>query len=239
MTDESFGRRLTKLGSLADPVRRSLYRFVADQPHAVSRDQAADGVDVPRHTAKHHLDRLVDEGLLVTEFRRLTGRTGPGAGRTSKLYRRADAEVVVSLPHRRYDLAGAVLADAVERALGGTPLEASVRAAARDAGRRVAAEAPLHDRRGSELGRVGEVLAGHGFEPRVGERLELRNCPFRLLAIQHEEVVCSMSVAFVDGVVDRLGCRDLEATFDPDPPRCCVTVQARRRPDADAASDPA
>jgi predicted ArsR family transcriptional regulator len=239
MTDESFARRITKLGSLADPVRRSLYGFVADQSQAVSRDQAADGVDVPRHTAKHHLDRLVDEGLLVTEFRRLTGRTGPGAGRTSKLYRRADAEVVVSLPHRRYDLAGAILADAVERALAGTPLEASVHAAARDAGRRVAAEAPLHDRRGSELGRVGEVLARHGFEPRVGERLELRNCPFRLLAIQHEEVVCSMSVAFVDGVVDRLGCRDLEATFDPDPPRCCVTVQARRRPDADAASDPA
>jgi predicted ArsR family transcriptional regulator len=239
MTDESFGRRLSKLGSLADPVRRSLYRFVADQPHAVSRDQAADGVDVPRHTAKHHLDKLVDEGLLVTEFRRLTGRTGPGAGRTSKLYRRADAEVAVSLPHRRYDLAGAVLADAVERSLAGAPLEASVHAAARDAGRRVAAEAPLHDRRGSELGRVGEVLARHGFEPRVGERLELRNCPFRLLAIEHEEVVCSMNLAFVDGVVDRLGCRDLEATFDPDPPRCCVTVQTRRGPDADPADDPA
>jgi predicted ArsR family transcriptional regulator len=238
MTDESFGRRITKLGSLADPVRRSLYRFVADQPNAVSRDQAADGVDVPRHTAKHHLDRLVDEGLLVTEFRRLTGRTGPGAGRTSKLYRRADAEVAVSLPHRRYDLAGAILADAVERSLTGAPLEASVHGAARDAGRRVAAEAPHHDRRGSELGRVGEVLARHGFEPRVGERLVLSNCPFRRLAADHEEVVCSMNLAFVDGVVDRLGCRDLEATLDPEPTRCCVTVRTRRGPDPEAATEP-
>src|SRR5688500_4690982 len=122
-TDDSFAHRVTRLGALADPVRRALYRFVVSQHEAVSRDQAADGVEVPRHTAKHHLDRLVDEGLLVTEFRRLTGRTGPGAGRPAKLYLRADREVAVSLPHRRYDLAGHVLAGAVERSLEGVPMQ--------------------------------------------------------------------------------------------------------------------
>ena len=35
------------------------------------------------------------------EFRRLSGRIGPGAGRPSKLYRRADARVAVSLPPRQ------------------------------------------------------------------------------------------------------------------------------------------
>src|SRR6476659_1666933 len=98
--EETFAGRVTRLGVLADPVRRALYRFVAAQRGPVSRDQAADGVEVPRHTAKHHLDRLVDEGLLVTEFRRLTGRTGPGAGRPAKLYRRADTELEVSVPER-------------------------------------------------------------------------------------------------------------------------------------------
>ena len=38
-------------------------------------------------------------------FQRLTGRSGPGAGRTAKLYRRSDTEIGVSLPERRYDLA--------------------------------------------------------------------------------------------------------------------------------------
>ncbi|HEU5454429.1 MAG TPA: helix-turn-helix domain-containing protein, partial [Nocardioides sp.] len=118
--EEGFARRVTTLGALADPVRRALYRFVSDQDEAVSREQAAEGVEVPRHTAKFHLDRLVDEGLLVTEFRRLTGRTGPGAGRPAKLYRRSAREVSVSLPHRRYDLAAEVLADAIERSLQGT-----------------------------------------------------------------------------------------------------------------------
>ncbi|WP_433508456.1 hypothetical protein ACQP04_28940 [Pseudonocardia halophobica] len=50
----------------------------------MSRDQAAVGTELPRHTAKFHLDKLVEEGLLDTELRRLTGRRGPGAGRPTK-----------------------------------------------------------------------------------------------------------------------------------------------------------
>jgi len=175
--DEAFGQRVARVGSLADPVRRALYRFVAEQPGAVSRDQAASGVDVPRHTAKFHLERLVDEGLLVTEFRRLTGRTGPGAGRPAKLYRRSRRELTVSLPSRRYDLAGQVLADAVERTLAGTPMPDALAAAADDAADSVA-------------GGVGpgqpllETLTPLGYEPRAEDdgALCLANCPFDRLA---------------------------------------------------------
>ena len=222
--DDAFGRRVTKLGALADPVRRALYRFVADQPGAVSREQAADGVAVPRHTAKFHLDRLVDEGLLVTEFRRLTGRTGPGAGRPAKLYRRSGKEVTVSLPHRSYDLAGDVLADAVERSLAGTPIEDAVRAAAGDAGAR-AAEASEPDPGAAELDRVAGVLATFGFEPRVHGDLLLHNCPFDRLASDHTELVCGMNLAFVEAVAEGLGCTGVEPGLDPDPSRCCVRVR--------------
>jgi predicted ArsR family transcriptional regulator len=224
--DDAFGRRVTRLGALADPVRRALYRFVADQPGAVSRDQAAAGVDVPRHTAKFHLDRLVDEGLLVTEFRRLTGRTGPGAGRPAKLYRRSAREVAVSLPQRRYDLAGDVLADAVERSLAGTPIDAAVREAARDAGERaVEGSSPRHD--ASELHQVAGVLAGLGFEPRVDGDLLLKNCPFDRLAADHAQLVCGMNLAFVEAVTAGLGCTTVEPGLDPAPDRCCVRVRGR------------
>ena len=80
------------MAALAEPVRRDLYLFVVAQPEPVSRDQASEGVGVARHTAKFHLDKLVEEGLLVTEFRRLTGRRGPGAGRPTKLYRALPSE---------------------------------------------------------------------------------------------------------------------------------------------------
>ncbi|WP_109507253.1 helix-turn-helix transcriptional regulator [Nocardioides speluncae] len=226
MTEDAFARRVTRVGSLADPVRRALYRFVSAQPDAVSRDQAADGVDVPRHTAKFHLERLVDEGLLVPEFRRLTGRSGPGAGRPAKLYRRARKEVSVSVPSRRYDLAGQVLADAVERALDGAPMNEAVT----DAAQQAAADA-VHNAKptGKDLARVAGVLADYGYEPQIDEDhgdLTLGNCPYDRLAAEHQELVCGMNLDFVRAVADRLGCDGDRVELAPDPPRCCVRVLA-------------
>ena len=78
-----------------------------------------------------HLDKLVDEGLLDVVFERRSGRSGPGAGRPSKLYRRAECDVAVSFPERRYDLAGGLLAAAMEeaQATGEPPREALARQA--------------------------------------------------------------------------------------------------------------
>jgi predicted ArsR family transcriptional regulator len=216
--DEAFGRRAATVAALADPLRRALYRFVAEQPGAVSRDQAAEGVEVPRHTAKFHLDRLVDEGLLVAEFRRLTGRTGPGAGRPAKLYRRARKEVSVSLPSRRYDLAGHVLADAVERALGGTPIAEAVDAAADDAAQVVAAsydDASLPD-----------ALSRLGYEPRDDDGIRLGNCPYDRLAADHPELVCALNERFVAGLCRALGSDDPVTRVAPPEgrPGCCVRI---------------
>jgi AcrR family transcriptional regulator len=57
-----------------------------------------------------------EAGVLEVRFERTSGRTGPGAGRPSKLYRRAECDVAVSLPERRYDLAGGLLAAALDEA---------------------------------------------------------------------------------------------------------------------------
>lgn len=224
--EEGFARRVSTLGSLADPVRRALYRFVSDQEDPVSREQAAQGVEVPRHTAKFHLDRLVDEGLLVTEFRRLTGRTGPGAGRPAKLYRRSGREVSVSLPHRRYDLAAEVLADAIERSLDGTPMEDAITAASEAAAELAVDTAPgwSRNRRGDDLNRVAEVIAPLGYEPKVDDHLILANCPFDRLAADHRVLVCGMNLAFVCSVADRLGCSGVRAEQVPGENGCCVRV---------------
>ncbi|HWJ66491.1 MAG TPA: helix-turn-helix domain-containing protein [Nocardioides sp.] len=217
--DEAFGRRVTRLGALADPVRRALYRFVAEQPGAVSRDQAASGVEVPRHTAKFHLDRLVEEGLLVTEFRRLTGRTGPGAGRPAKLYRRSGREVAVSVPSRRYDLAGQVLADAVERNLAGVPMPEALAEAADGAARAVVEERP------TAAGGLVEALAPLGYEPRETDgEICLGNCPFDRLAADHRDLVCGVNHAFVSALARRSGRPDLAVESVPPGRGCCVRL---------------
>jgi predicted ArsR family transcriptional regulator len=194
------------LGALAEPVRRALYRWVVAQADPVSRDQAAAGAGVPRHTAKFHLDKLVADGLLATEFRRLTGRRGPGAGRPAKLYRRSPRQVTVTLPPRHYELAAQIMAVALDR--GGTP-EALGEAAA-DVGRRLAS--------------AGESLEGLGYEPRDRDGVvELVNCPFHTLAQSHTALVCGMNLHLVGALVDGT---DRRAVLDPGPGRCCVTVVA-------------
>jgi predicted ArsR family transcriptional regulator len=219
--------QLDSVGLLADPLRRRLYRYVVGELAPVSREQAATAVDLPLHTAKFHLDRLVKAQLLETEFRRLSGRTGPGAGRPAKLYRRASRQVSVSLPERRYDLAGEVLAEAVERSVAaGTPIAEVLPDVAREAGRRLAIEDADEQATGSELERTADVLSAQGYEPLLDdeEQIRLVNCPFDRLAAEHTELVCGMNRDLIEGVIEGLGCEPLEAHLAPEAGYCCVRI---------------
>jgi predicted ArsR family transcriptional regulator len=229
--EDDFATRVEGISALAEPARRALYQYVAEQPDAVSREQAAVGVGLPQHTAKFHLDKLVDEGLLDAEYRRLSGRQGPGAGRPAKLYRRSSRQLEVSLPERQYRLAGEIMASAIEVAsTTGTPVATAVAAAAREKGRRLGLEA-----RTDELTRVEdpgiseatEVLASHGYEPRVqDDRVVLVNCPFHALSQQHKSLVCGMNVELISALMDQLGRHDADVRLDPAEGRCCVTFAA-------------
>ena len=217
------GSQAAGIGVLADDTRRALYEYVVARTDPVSREQAAAGVDLPLHRASFHLDRLVAEELLDVEFRRLSGRTGPGAGRPSKLYRRADREFAVSLPERRYDLVGGILAAAVTRAADGSSLEQALGDCAREEGLEVGGAAGSDDPR--SLAALAEVLATQGYEPRVeDDSVVLANCPFDSLARKHTSLVCGLNESFVQGVADGLGC-PATACLEPSPDRCCVTAR--------------
>ena len=214
------------LAALAEPLRRRLYRYVARSAGPVGREEAAEAVGVPVHTAKFHLDRLVEDGLLEVEYRRLTGRTGPGAGRPAKLYRRSERELSVSLPPRHYDLLSEVLAAAaaasVDRRL---PVDEVAPEVARDRGRELGS---THRGRsaGEPLEQVAGVLEEVGYEPRVEEeRLVLDNCPFDRIAREHTTLVCGLNLDLVTGVIDGLGCGDVAASLEPSPGRCCVSAR--------------
>jgi predicted ArsR family transcriptional regulator len=228
VVDEDLERQVAGIGALAEPARRALYAYVCSQPGPVSREQAAEQTGLALHSVRFHLDRLVEEDLLDVEFRRLSGRSGPGAGRPAKLYRRSDRQLSVSMPPRRYDLAGDVLAEAVDRSVReGLPVGDAVHAAALAHGRRLGADAQA-DPDASAQERTARVLAGCGYEPRVvGEAVVLANCPFDRLARDHTELVCGLNLALVEGVLQGLGCSTLQAVLDPQPGQCCVTTRVR------------
>src|SRR5918998_5170694 len=98
MADDDGQARYAGGAALAGPTRRRVYDHVVRQEEPVGRDEVAAAVDLPRTTAAFHLDRLAQCGLLDVHFERRSGRSGPGAGRPSKLYRRSDSPVAGLLP---------------------------------------------------------------------------------------------------------------------------------------------
>jgi predicted ArsR family transcriptional regulator len=214
------------IGALADDTRRALYDYVVTQSDSVGREQAAVALGIAQHNVNFHLDRLVAEGLLEVEFRRLSGKSGPGAGRPSKLYRRADREFAVSLPPRRYDLVGDILAAAVVRSSQGVALGEALREVALEEGRGVGGAATGVDPR-QPLAAMARVLEGQGYEPQVeADVVVLNNCPFDTLAKKHTDLVCGLNRDFVQGVADGLGCAQVAACLEPEPGQCCVKARA-------------
>jgi predicted ArsR family transcriptional regulator len=201
---------------LQDPVRRRLYEFVAAQGREVGRGEAAEAAGVARTLAAFHLDKLVDAGLLEAGSRRLTGRSGPGAGRPAKVYRRSAAERDVSLPARDYRTAAGLLAEAAETA----GLDMELQDAARRRGRALRGQGASFD----DLDQLADVLAGRGYEPVLdddGAVLRMRNCPFHAVAEQFPPLVCGMNLALLEGLAE--GSR-VRVRMDPRPGWCCVAA---------------
>lgn len=216
------------IAALQDPVRRRLYEYVAAQGREVGRNEAAEAAGVARTLAAHHLDRLAEAGLLESGSRRLTGRSGPGAGRPAKVYTRARAERSVSLPARDYRTAAELLAEAAEQA----GLDAELCAAARRRGEALrGSAAPC-----GGLEQAVEMLAARGYEPHLegaegatgaaARVVRMRNCPFHAVAERFPPLVCGMNLALLEGLLGTDG--PVHARMDARPGDCCVVVETSK-----------
>jgi predicted ArsR family transcriptional regulator len=219
------------LATLEDPLRHRIYLFVRGAGRSVSREDVADALGISRKLAAFHLDKLLDRGLLRAHYARPPGRSGPGAGRTSKMYEPSVMEVDVSIPERRYGLLGELLVDAIEGESRGEVARDAAARVARARGNAIGAEA----REAQDLGRPGPertlttalgVLESFGFEPyREGQRVRVRNCPFRALAQRAPDLVCEMSRSFIEGIVRGLGNTSVESVIERRPDECCVELR--------------
>lgn len=233
MDRDSLDRQLPAVAALEEPLRRRLYGCVAERGE-VSRDQAARALGISRALAAFHLDKLVALGLLEAAYRRLNRRRGPGAGRPSKLYRRSGLQLAVTVPERRYELAAALFAQALN-GRPGSGAEDVLGEAARAFGARLGEEARERAgprATGASLWRsVEAVLRAYGFEPyRAGPReVRLRNCPFDALTRDHRALVCGMNLALHQGMLKGLAAAGFRVEMEPRPGRCCVVFRKGRR----------
>lgn len=223
---------VTAVALLDEPTRRRVYEVVAASHEPVGRDDMAAELDISRELAAFHLDRLVRGGLLETEYRRRSGRSGPGAGRPAKLYRKADRELAVSIPPRQYAAAADVFAEGLSR-LRDPAATAAVAEVARERGVELGFEARRNaGRRPSRrrlLAALLDLLGQAGYEPEVDQTTGsvcLRNCPYHALVADHREMTCGMNLAWADGVAMAVDDR-LQPVLTAKQGYCCVEFQRR------------
>jgi predicted ArsR family transcriptional regulator len=223
------------IAALDDHLRRRMYLYIRGRGVPVSRDEAADQVGISRKLAAFHLDKLVERGLLVAHYARLPGRSGAGAGRSSKLYEPSDLEVSVSIPERRYDIVGDILVNTLTHEGEGEPPREIARRVAYDKGHEIGEEVKARLRLrppGSEraLAVAEETLREFGFEPYRDDdqAVSLRNCPFHELSRKAPELVCGLNREFIDGMLRGLGNETVEASLEPKPGECCVKLRSGR-----------
>jgi len=226
-------KRIAPLAALEDELPRRIYLFIRRSHRPVSREEVAAEAGISRRLAAFHLEQLLKRGLLKAGYARPPGRSGPGAGRSAKYYEPSDLQLEVSVPGRRYDLAGQLLLAALKHQQPGESPTHAARRSAREKGNELGEET-RRDRAlrppGPErtLRVAGEVLEDLGFEPYEDQPgvLALRNCPFHTLAQEAPDLMCDMNQAFIDGFLRGLGNETVESVLACKAGDCCVTLRS-------------
>jgi predicted ArsR family transcriptional regulator len=217
---------LMAVALLAEPTRQRLYLYLRDRQEPVGREEAARHTGVKPRLAAFHLDRMADAGLLDVEYRRLSGRAGPGAGRPAKVYSVSPRSFSVEIPQTRYALAASMMATVLSTSGGRTDGAGSLQGVAASVGETIGREIRRRARtRDARQEAIERKLTQLGYEPQVQApgNWTMRNCIFSELSRSHRELVCPMNAAFVTGMLDGAEL-PLHVERQTESPGCCVRL---------------
>ena len=203
--DLSLGQLTAALG---DPTRRAIYIAVRESSEPVTTSTIAELFGIHPNVARHHLDRLAEEGYLGITHRRPSGKTGPGAGRPAKCYEATKKPIDLHFPSRRYDLLVDLLTRVLQR-VAPPDVAQIAEDVGREYGQQLAAEigAPHDAGYQAAVSAVAKAMTGLGFEinpDTTGTRWLTTHCPFGEAATGHPEVVCSLDRGIVAGMMGAL-----------------------------------
>ena len=209
------------LSGIAQPELREIVLFARAQAHAVSADDVAVRFRIHRTVARARLERLAAAGLLTVSFERRSGRSGPGAGRPTKLYSVPPETSAIEFPQRHYDRLLGHLVDAIpeeERRIALTRAGVSF-------GADLAETAGLTRTKGirSAAERACAALGKLGFQASVAESTEdsvtiaTPTCPLRPLVVANPEAA----------IVDRGMWMGLLDAYLPRSRPCSVSCETR------------
>jgi predicted ArsR family transcriptional regulator len=212
--------------ALADDTRFRLYRYVGLAGRPVSVREMSRRLSLHPNTLRPHLRRLEEAGLLAREVRKTASVGRPqtvysirqAGGRDGRDYRLL-AEMLCGLVRgrRAIEQAGALAAQ-----WGGYLM------AQAGPGPKPGTDRPSR----LNLALLQEVMARAGFDPRfrrlAGSSIEvtLRDCPFRDLADDYRDLVCTLHRGLIEGMVGGLHPPMAVAEFRPFAERGICRVRA-------------
>lgn len=207
MDTQTLDSRISDLtSSLGDPTRRAIYIAVRESAEPMTTSKVAELFDIHPNVARHHLDRLADDGYLKVSHLRRSG--GPGAGRPAKTYEPTSKEVSVHFAPRRFEMLTEMLFEVLAE-VAPPNLSEVAEQVGRKYGRELAAEIGAPDDPGYDeaVQAVASAMTGLGFsvDPDVeGQRLLTSHCPFGETATNHPDVICSLDRGIVAGLFGAL-----------------------------------
>jgi predicted ArsR family transcriptional regulator len=164
--------------------------------------EIADRAGLHPNTARFHLDALVDAGLAA---RAPKEKTTPG--RPSMAYRAVEGGAPAG--RRRYRLLAEMLTSLIAGVMP-KPGEAAAEAG-REWGRYLTEQPPPYQRLGASeaVERLTATLEEVGFAPeavadRTPYQLRLRQCPFREVAENHQDVICQLHLGLMQGALAQM-----------------------------------
>ena len=189
--------------ALADDTRYRLYRYIGLAARPVSVREMSRRLSLHPNTLRPHLRRLEEAGLVSREVRK-----SATVGRPQTLYSVRQDAVEEGGGYR-------MLAEMLCGLVRGKPALQQAQGLARQWGSYLVAQGGpkpgvrLPARR--NLAILQEAMARAGFDPRFRREagnssveVTLRDCPFRDLADDHRELVCTLHKGLVEGMVGGL-----------------------------------
>jgi predicted ArsR family transcriptional regulator len=188
--------------ALADDTRYRLYRFVGLAGRPVSVREVSRRLNLHPNTIRPHLRRLEEAGLVTSEVRK------GAVGRPQTLYSVREPEEEDARDYR-------LLAEILIGLVRGRRAIEQARALAREWGAYLVGQnrpKPGTTRcpAGRNLALMQDAMARAGFDPRFRRSagtevaVTLRDCPFKDLADEHRELVCTLHRGLVEGILGGL-----------------------------------
>jgi predicted ArsR family transcriptional regulator len=206
---------------LAQPSAARLFEALTEARHPLSTADAAEAAGVHPNSARRHLGRLAEAGMVEA------GVDQGGRGRPRKTWRVTSDGRIGGRPPDAYRELAQWLGRSVA-VMAADPAE--IRAQGRMIGREIAVENGEHD--GPDV--LDDSLRAMGFWPRREQdgsttRFTLCNCPYRDVAESNIEVICTLHLGIAEGIVQGAD-RDARVTgFEPRDPKlagCRIEIEA-------------